>query len=211
APAAPSTPGPIPRGSARRVIGAPTAGPPGRSGAPLYWPPEARTTAAPPLLPRTSGEGAPGAVPAPPHPGSEARMLHTTPQERLALGVVSLLLLAGAGARWLLAERPPAAWVESATGAADTPIRGASAPPSAETERALARERGRSTPLAPGERIDPTRASADELDRLPRVGPALAARIVAHREEHGPFRSLAELDAVPGVGPALLGSLAPHL
>lgn len=138
-------------------------------------------------------------------------MLHTTPQERLALGVVSLLLLAGAGARWLLAERPPAAWVESATGAADTPIRGASAPPSAETERALARERVRSTPLAPGERIDPNRASADELDRLPRVGPALAARIVAHREEHGPFRSLAELDAVPGVGPALLGSLAPHL
>src|SRR5690606_2006497 len=155
APAAPSTPGPIPRGSARRVIGAPTAGPPGRSGAPLYWPPEARTTAAPPLLPRTSGEGAPGAVPAPPHPGSEARMLHTTPQERLALGGVSLLLLAGASARWLPAERPPAAAVDSATGAADTATRGTLASDhtagAARPRRGLpAPAGGRGRPLAAG-------------------------------------------------------------
>ncbi|HLL48417.1 MAG TPA: helix-hairpin-helix domain-containing protein, partial [Longimicrobiaceae bacterium] len=53
--------------------------------------------------------------------------------------------------------------------------------------------------------------SATELERLPRVGPGLAARIVARRESAGPFRTLADLDSVPGVGPALLAQVAPHL
>lgn len=138
-------------------------------------------------------------------------MLHTTPQERLALGVVSLLLAAGAGARWLAAERSPAAWVQTQGPAVDTPLSGADAPPRAAAERERERERIRSAPLAPGERIDPNRASLEELERLPRVGPALAARIVAHREARGGLRSLADLDEVPGVGPSLLRSLAPHL
>lgn len=135
-------------------------------------------------------------------------MLEATPQERLALAVIALLLAAGAGARWLAAERAPAAWVDSRSAAADTSPEDA---PRAAAERELARERVRAAPLAAGERIDPNRASTDELQRLPRVGPALAARIVAHREARGPLRSLADLDAVPGVGPALLRSLEPHL
>ena len=47
-------------------------------------------------------------------------------------------------------------------------------------------------------------ASVEELQRLPGVGPALAARIVAHREQHGRFRNLEDLDKVSGIGPALL-------
>lgn len=138
-------------------------------------------------------------------------MLHTTPQERLALGVVSLLLAAGAGVRWLGAERDAPAWVDSGSAAADTLSAAAGSPPLAAVEREVARERVRSAPLAPGERIDPNRATADELQRLPRVGPALAERIVAHREARGGLRSLADLDEVPGVGPAMLRSLAPLL
>ncbi len=65
-------------------------------------------------------------------------------------------------------------------------------------------------PLARDERIDLDRASAEELARLPRIGPGLAARIVADREEHGPFGSLEALDRVPGVGPTLLAALRPH-
>ncbi|MBI2071867.1 MAG: helix-hairpin-helix domain-containing protein [Gemmatimonadetes bacterium] len=65
-------------------------------------------------------------------------------------------------------------------------------------------------PLARGERIDLDRASAEELARLPRIGPALAARIVAYREEHGPFGSLEALDQVPGIGPTLLAAVRPH-
>jgi competence ComEA-like helix-hairpin-helix protein len=68
-----------------------------------------------------------------------------------------------------------------------------------------------SRPLAPGERLDPDRASLQELLRLPRVGPGLAKAIVADREAHGPFRSLQGLDRVAGVGPKLLGVLEPHL
>jgi len=58
--------------------------------------------------------------------------------------------------------------------------------------------------------VDLNRASAEELERLPRVGPALAARIIEHRREHGPFSSLAALDEVRGVGPAVLRALEGH-
>jgi competence protein ComEA len=66
-------------------------------------------------------------------------------------------------------------------------------------------------PLAPGERIDVDRAGWRELARLPRVGPALARRIVADREARGAFGGPAGLDRVPGVGAGLLESLAPHV
>lgn len=66
-------------------------------------------------------------------------------------------------------------------------------------------------PLGAGERIDVERASVAQLRRLPGVGPALAARIVADRESRGPFGGLAGLDRVAGVGPATLGRLSAHL
>jgi competence ComEA-like helix-hairpin-helix protein len=65
-------------------------------------------------------------------------------------------------------------------------------------------------PLAPGERIDLDRANAAELARLPRIGPALSARIVADRAERGPFGSLEALDRVTGIGPKLLEAIRPH-
>lgn len=58
-------------------------------------------------------------------------------------------------------------------------------------------------PLRPGERIDLDRASAQEIERLPRVGPALARRIVEDRDSGGPFGSLEGLSRVPGIGPGL--------
>lgn len=131
--------------------------------------------------------------------------MSTTPQERLALGVVALLLAGGVGARLLRSGPEPAAW----TG-----------PPAAEASAAflrdsvegeVAREARRAAPLGAGERIDPNTAPAEELDRLPKVGPSVAAAIVAHREAGGRFRTLADLDAVPGVGPAVLAAVAPHV
>jgi len=50
-----------------------------------------------------------------------------------------------------------------------------------------------------------------DITRLPRVGPALAQRIVAWRSEHGPFGSLSRLDSVSGVGPKLLDAIRPFV
>ncbi|HSB71361.1 MAG TPA: helix-hairpin-helix domain-containing protein [Candidatus Methylomirabilis sp.] len=48
--------------------------------------------------------------------------------------------------------------------------------------------------------LDINRADATGLQALPGVGPALAERIVAHRDTHGRFRSPADLLRVPGIG-----------
>lgn len=47
-------------------------------------------------------------------------------------------------------------------------------------------------------------ATAAELELLPGIGPALAARIIEHREKYGAFRSVDELDRVKGIGPKIL-------
>ena len=127
------------------------------------------------------------------------------PQERLALGVVALLLALGTVVQSFRPGSSPATWDGSpaqAIAQTDLEVR---------TEAEIAREVRRNTPLADGERLDPNTASADELERLPQVGPALAERIVAWRTEHRSFRTLADLDSVAGVGPATLERLAPHL
>jgi comEA protein len=128
-----------------------------------------------------------------------------TPQERLALGVVALLLAGGATARALRTD--PA---DPALTGPPVVEAGASAL-AAQVADSVERAERRSAPLAPGERIDPNTASADELDRLPKVGPALAQRIVDWRQGQGRFETLADFDAVPGVGPALLRDAGPHL
>ncbi len=80
-----------------------------------------------------------------------------------------------------------------------------------QSDSALQRQRTLARPLGPGERIDVNAAPVDELDRLPGVGAALAARIVAERERGGAFDSAADLRTVPGLGRALLARLEPHL
>lgn len=50
-------------------------------------------------------------------------------------------------------------------------------------------------------------ATAEQLESLPRIGPALAERIIAWRTENGPFRLVDELLDVPGIGDAILAGL----
>lgn len=118
--------------------------------------------------------------------------------KRAAL-LLATLALAGAGVRWILsptAGAPGDVRLEAARGGRRAPLQEVAS----QAER-LAR------PLRPGERIDVDRADAVELTRLPRVGPALAQRMVEWRAAHGPFGGLARLDSVPGVGPKLLETL----
>jgi competence protein ComEA len=73
---------------------------------------------------------------------------------------------------------------------------------------------GRDTTLATREerpRISLNRASQAELERLPGVGPSLAARIIAHRERYGPFRRVEHLLLVRGFGERRFHQLQPFI
>ena len=130
--------------------------------------------------------------------------------ERRALLLLLSLGLVGQGVRWWLAHAPGEAPGEIQLLAALPPRS-----PAAHRDSILALAR----PLGPDERIDADRAGRPELARLPRVGLALAKRIVADREARGPFGGPAGLDRVPGVGrrapgrhrpaPCLLRALVP--
>ncbi|MDJ1115298.1 ComEA family DNA-binding protein [Microbacterium dauci] len=64
---------------------------------------------------------------------------------------------------------------------------------------------------APGASADGTinlnTADLAALDTLPRVGPAIAQRILDWRDEHGRFTSVDDLLAVPGIGEKMLAAL----
>lgn len=55
--------------------------------------------------------------------------------------------------------------------------------------------------------ISLSRSSAERLQELPGVGPAIAERIIRWREENGPFRALEDVLAVSGIGEATLEQL----
>jgi DNA uptake protein ComE-like DNA-binding protein len=57
--------------------------------------------------------------------------------------------------------------------------------------------------------VDLDHASEREIESLPRVGPALAHRIVAHRDSFGPYGSIGALRKVKGIGIATLERLGP--
>ena len=59
--------------------------------------------------------------------------------------------------------------------------------------------------------LDLNRATAQDLDALPGLGPALAQRIVDYRKAHGPFKQIEDLSAVSGIGPHNLQRLKPYL
>lgn len=69
------------------------------------------------------------------------------------------------------------------------------------------------TPAQPGAAgstlVSINQADSAQLETLPRIGPALAAAIIAYRTEHGSFETVAALEQVPGIGPSLMAQLEP--
>lgn len=57
--------------------------------------------------------------------------------------------------------------------------------------------------------IDLNSASLAEIELLPEIGPALAARIVESRDKDGPFRSSKDLDRVRGIGKGTIERVSP--
>jgi competence protein ComEA len=62
-------------------------------------------------------------------------------------------------------------------------------------------------PAPPDVPLNLNTATAEQLDALPGVGPAIAQAIVAFRQQHGRFRSVDQLLQVPGIGPSKLAAL----
>ncbi len=60
-------------------------------------------------------------------------------------------------------------------------------------------------------KVNLNRASADELQTLPGVGPVLAQRMVEWRKAHGRYRTIDDLQEVKGIGKKRLEQLRPLL
>ena len=60
-------------------------------------------------------------------------------------------------------------------------------------------------------RVSINRSSREELEELPGIGPALAARIVEHRERYGLFRRAEHLLLVRGISERRFLQLRPYV
>jgi len=124
--------------------------------------------------------------------------------DRRAALLMACLALAGAGIRFVLSPSPDAP-------PGDVRLQSTASTQPGGLQATARRAAQLARPLMPGERIDLDRADVSEITRLPRVGPGLAQRIVAWRDQHGPFGSLSRLDSVSGVGPKLLDAIMPYV
>ncbi len=121
------------------------------------------------------------------------------------------------GSDWRVMNEEVAAWLDGSTEAPvgeesadseDAPL--PPAPNPADVEAASA-----SAPPTPAEEptvedsvdasglVDINRATIEQLDALPGIGPAKARAIVEYREANGPFATTEALTNVKGIGPAI--------
>jgi len=117
------------------------------------------------------------------------------------LGAASII-----GLFWSIGWRAPA---PRGTTPGHDPAIAAVEKPARSTGSTLESGRRASRPAVASGRIDINRASAAELELLPRIGPTLSKRIVAFREKNGPFRTIDALDRVKGIGPKTIERLRP--
>jgi competence protein ComEA len=127
--------------------------------------------------------------------------LYTRRQLTLLLVVV---LVAGAGIgidRWRRTHPEQADRLEALDRA---PVASPATPPARP-----ARPTAPPPPVPVGTRLDLNRASQQDLERLPGIGPGLATRILDSRAQRGIFGSVDDLRRVRGVGDLTLARLRP--
>jgi competence protein ComEA len=155
-------------------------------------------------------------------------MTYSRPQLKLLL-VLAAVFLAGLGAREWRANFPDAAErlerfdredppppIPPAPRARAAPRWAGARPEQPAPARAVQPPRPRAVaappvPIADPRPLDLNHASADEISRLPGVGPSLARRIIEERERRGRFESSDNLRAILGMGPKKLAALREHV
>lgn len=65
--------------------------------------------------------------------------------------------------------------------------------------------------LGSGGKININTATVDQLTLLPGIGPTIAQRIIAFRDENGPFLSIDDLTEVKGIGTGTLDNISPYI
>jgi comEA protein len=60
---------------------------------------------------------------------------------------------------------------------------------------------------SPANKVNINTADADALASLPHIGPTLAQRIIAYRQEHGPFKRIEDIREVKGIGDAIFAAI----
>lgn len=149
----------------------------------------------------------------------QQRLAITTP-EASALLFLAVVLLTGLVARHFQAQATPfeasyyadlhadfAARSEATLPVADSTGETTQAEAVAEAAPGARARRGKGPPV----RMNLNTASARLLQRLPRVGPKMAERIVAYREAHGPFAQASHIVRVRGIGPKTFEKMEPYL
>ena len=116
-------------------------------------------------------------------------MPYLTEKERLVLVGLGTLALVGFGVLIWQQRRAPIGVEPGPT------------PPSAQWDASLTEAK----------QIDLNRASAEELERLPQIGPELSQRIVEYRHAHGPFSTPQELQKIPGIGQKTFDALKEYV
>ena len=59
--------------------------------------------------------------------------------------------------------------------------------------------------------IDLNTATQADLERVPGIGPVLAARIIAYRQRYGPFKTVYQLRLIKGVGQQTFDKIKPYV
>ena len=154
-------------------------------------------------------------------------MSYSRPQLKLLL-LLAAVFLVGVGVReWRMGFPDAAARLERfdhedppppippAPRPRSAPRWGAARPEPTAPARALQPPRTGATAAPPAQiadtrPLDLNHASADEISRLPGVGPSLARRIVEERDRRGRFESSDSLRGILGMGPKKLAALGEH-
>lgn len=130
-----------------------------------------------------------------------------TANERKALWFLAAVALSGSAVRLSRSSVPQASADETA--ALEHQIRRADSARTSEGRRRAKGSEPKAVSPTPTALVDLDRAGAAEIEALPGIGPALAARVIAYRDSVGSFGALEALCDVRGIGPAMAERLRP--